>query len=88
MASRRRISVCRWTTSPNGRTRRGGPVRPTVPTAAPSSRIGSVRLPALSEREAVLDALRDAGGNRSKAAQTLGIGRTTLYRKLREFGID
>jgi transcriptional regulator of acetoin/glycerol metabolism len=45
-------------------------------------------LMAAAEREAVLDALRDAGGNRSKAAQTLGIGRTTLYRKLREFGID
>lgn len=40
-----------------------------------------------AEREAVADALRAAGGNRSHAAQTLGIGRNTLYRKMREFGI-
>ncbi|MFC4949223.1 sigma-54-dependent Fis family transcriptional regulator [Pseudonocardia sp. GCM10023141] len=41
-----------------------------------------------AEREAVADALRTAGGNRSRAAQALGIGRNTLYRKMREFGIS
>lgn len=41
-----------------------------------------------AEREAVAEALRAAGGNRSRAAQALGIGRNTLYRKMREFGID
>jgi transcriptional regulator of acetoin/glycerol metabolism len=40
-----------------------------------------------AEREAVADALRAAGGNRSRAAAALGIGRNTLYRKMREFGI-
>jgi sigma-54 dependent transcriptional regulator, acetoin dehydrogenase operon transcriptional activator AcoR len=40
-----------------------------------------------AERAAVAGALRAAGGNRSRAAQALGIGRTTLYRKMREFGI-
>ncbi|WP_308257913.1 sigma-54-dependent Fis family transcriptional regulator [Pseudonocardia lacus] len=40
-----------------------------------------------AEREAVAEALRAAGGNRSRAAQALGIGRNTLYRKMREFGI-
>jgi sigma-54 dependent transcriptional regulator, acetoin dehydrogenase operon transcriptional activator AcoR len=40
-----------------------------------------------AERDAVLDALRAAGGNRSRAARALGIGRTTLYRKMREFGL-
>jgi transcriptional regulator of acetoin/glycerol metabolism len=40
-----------------------------------------------AEREAVAAALRAAGGNRSRAAQALGIGRNTLYRKMREFGI-
>ena len=39
-----------------------------------------------AEREAVTAALRAAGGNRSRAAQALGIGRNTLYRKMREFG--
>ncbi|GAA4786207.1 transcriptional regulator MimR [Actinomycetospora chlora] len=40
-----------------------------------------------AERDAVAAALREAGGNRSRAAAALGIGRTTLYRKLREFGL-
>ena len=40
-----------------------------------------------AERQAVAEALRAAGGNRSRAAQALGIGRNTLYRKMREFGI-
>jgi sigma-54 dependent transcriptional regulator, acetoin dehydrogenase operon transcriptional activator AcoR len=35
----------------------------------------------------VAAALRAAGGNRSRAARALGIGRNTLYRKMREFGI-
>jgi transcriptional regulator of acetoin/glycerol metabolism len=40
-----------------------------------------------AERKAVAEALRAAGGNRSRAAAALGIGRNTLYRKMREFGI-
>jgi transcriptional regulator of acetoin/glycerol metabolism len=40
-----------------------------------------------AEREAVAAALRAAHGNRSRAAGALGIGRTTLYRKMREFGL-
>jgi transcriptional regulator of acetoin/glycerol metabolism len=40
-----------------------------------------------AEREAVAEALRAAGGNRSRAARALGIGRNTLDRKMREFGI-
>lgn len=41
-----------------------------------------------SERAAITDALREAGGNRAEAARILGIGRTTLYRKLRSLRID
>lgn len=40
-----------------------------------------------AERDAVAGALRAAGGNRSRAAAALGIGRNTLYRKMRGFGI-
>ena len=40
------------------------------------------------ERDAILLALRDAGGNRVQAAATLGIARSSLYRKLKTFGID
>ncbi|MBB1035602.1 hypothetical protein G6031_14600 [Dietzia sp. CQ4] len=46
------------------------------------SRIESV------QRAEIVSALRESGGNRSAAATLLGIGRTTLYRKLRELGID
>lgn len=39
------------------------------------------------ERERLLDALRETGGNRTDAAELLGISRTTLWRKLKEHGI-
>lgn len=41
-----------------------------------------------SEREAILSALREAGWNKSRAAEILGIGRTTLYRKVRSLKIS
>ncbi len=37
------------------------------------------------ERTAILAALRETAGNRRKAAERLGIGERTLYRKLREY---
>ena len=40
------------------------------------------------EREAILQALEDAGGNRSLAAQALGIDRTTLWRKLQAMSLE
>lgn len=41
-----------------------------------------------AERTEILAALRQSDGNRSKAASLLGIGRTTLYRKLNALGIE
>jgi DNA-binding NtrC family response regulator len=41
-----------------------------------------------AEKEAIQEMLSKAGGNREKAAELLGIGRTTLYRKLKQYGID
>ncbi|MFI7020206.1 helix-turn-helix domain-containing protein [Streptomyces sp. NPDC050164] len=38
-----------------------------------------------AERAAILDALRRHGGNKARAAAALGIGRATLYRKLRGY---
>jgi DNA-binding NtrC family response regulator len=40
------------------------------------------------EREAIAIALREVGGNRRKAAERLGIGERTLYRKIKEYGIE
>jgi sigma-54 dependent transcriptional regulator, acetoin dehydrogenase operon transcriptional activator AcoR len=40
------------------------------------------------ERDAIVKALRDASGNRVQAAATLGIARSSLYRKLKSFGIS
>lgn len=39
------------------------------------------------EREAILDALEQHGGNRRRAAEHLGIGERTLYRKLKLYSI-
>lgn len=41
-----------------------------------------------AEREAIIIALGNSNGNRSAAATSLGIGRTTLYRKIREHRIE
>jgi two-component system response regulator HydG len=39
------------------------------------------------EKEAILDAIRVLNGDKLQAAKLLGIGKTTLYRKLKEYGI-
>jgi two-component system, NtrC family, response regulator AtoC len=52
--------------------------------SAPPS-LDSCRL--VAEREAILDALRRCGNNRTKAARVLGVSRRTLYNKLEECGL-
>ena len=39
-------------------------------------------------REQLLQALRQANGNRSKAGKLLGISRATFYRRLQKYGLD
>jgi len=39
------------------------------------------------ERDAILGAIRTLHGDKLQAAKLLGIGKTTLYRKLKEYGI-
>ena len=38
------------------------------------------------EKRAILSALQSTHGDKLKAADLLGIGKTTLYRKLKEYG--
>lgn len=48
---------------------------------------GAVTPLAELERQAILDALRCLKGDKLAAAKLLGIGKTTLYRKLKEYGL-
>ena len=41
----------------------------------------------VAERDAIVAALRDSGGNRVRAAAALGMARSSLYRKVRAYGI-
>jgi len=40
------------------------------------------------EKQMILDALFSSGGRRNKAAETLGWGRSTLWRKMKHYGIE
>ena len=40
---------------------------------------------AVKERDAIFDAIRLTNGDKLEAARLLGIGKTTLYRKLKEY---
>jgi DNA-binding NtrC family response regulator len=52
---------------------------PSVPSVIPLSEL---------ERRAILNALEYTKGDRAVAAHLLGIGRTTLYRKLKEYNLE
>jgi DNA-binding NtrC family response regulator len=66
-----------------------GDVIPDAPEAATVAAPPSVATAVLTmdeiERRAILDALDRTGGNRTQAAETLGIGLRTLQRKLKEY---
>jgi len=40
------------------------------------------------ERHAILQALEATGGDRARAARLLGIGKTTIYRKVKQYGLE
>lgn len=56
-------------------------VRKAAETAKPS-------LPHKTEREEILDALNKTGGKKSEAARLLHIDRSTLWRKMKHYGLD
>jgi transcriptional regulator of acetoin/glycerol metabolism len=39
------------------------------------------------ERDAIVQSLQDADGNKLRAAKFLGMSRATIYRKIHEYGI-
>jgi two-component system response regulator HydG len=63
--------------------------RRSVAAGEPVSEDGSPQLTTLAdlERQAILGAIRALNGDKLQAAKLLGIGKTTLYRKLKEYGI-
>ncbi|MEQ1857715.1 MAG: sigma-54 dependent transcriptional regulator [Longimicrobiales bacterium] len=73
------------------------PVEPHAPTSAPSEEAvppsGVIVFgPGMTiedmERQAIQAALSEVRGNRRKAAERLGIGERTLYRKIAEYGLE
>ncbi len=41
-----------------------------------------------TQKEALVEALRKAGGNQSKAARLLGVSRVTVWNRMKKYGID
>jgi DNA-binding NtrC family response regulator len=66
-----------WLSPPSG--------SPNSPELLPSAPVIPI---AELERRAILHALDYTGGDRAVAAHLLGIGRTTLYRKLKEYKVE
>jgi len=72
------------TTVANPRTERAA--TPIGPVANAQNLLRPVEPLAEVEKRAILNAIRYTKGDRTVAAALLGIGRTTLYRKLKEYG--
>ena len=63
------------------------PVKAAVGADTPSSEEQQMSWPAL-ERQMILNALIQSKGKRIKAAEILGWGRSTLWRKMEQYRID
>jgi DNA-binding NtrC family response regulator len=59
-----------------------------VPHTQPPLHDHGVTSIAALEKQAILSTIRQLKGDKLMAARLLGIGKTTLYRKLKEYGID
>ncbi|RZT87816.1 transcriptional regulator of acetoin/glycerol metabolism [Pseudonocardia sediminis] len=58
-----------------------------LPASCQSAPRGTLRPVDEAERDAIVAALRASGGNRAAAAAALGVARSTLYRKIAQYGI-
>ena len=70
-----------------GATIRAVHLPPELSRTAGGGRLQEVPLHSPQEKELLAAALQRAGWNRSRAARRLGIDRTTLWRKIREYGL-
>ncbi|HVI08319.1 MAG TPA: helix-turn-helix domain-containing protein, partial [Candidatus Binatia bacterium] len=61
-----------------------------VPAEAGESMLPEVGTPRLDavERQTIVKVLKETNGDKVVAARILGIGKTTIYRKLKEYGVD
>ena len=65
----------------------------TTPVSVPAEKVAEYRSEppppqTLREDEKIIEALRQANGNRAKAAKILGIARSTLYRQMQRYNIS
>jgi DNA-binding NtrC family response regulator len=58
------------------------------PGASSSAEVPDLTLMEAMERNAILQMLKDTGGNKLETAKRLGIGRQTLYNKIKMYGIE
>ncbi|WP_045221405.1 sigma-54 interaction domain-containing protein [Desulfonatronum thioautotrophicum] len=60
-----------------------------VPTRGPTESVSAPSCPAEDDQKIqLINALRQAGGNKSQVARTLGINRVTVLNRMRKYGID
>jgi DNA-binding NtrC family response regulator len=59
------------------------------PKVNPAPDVGHASLPTMEnmERDLIVKALRECGGNKGRAADMLGVGRKTIYRKIKKYNI-
>jgi PAS domain S-box-containing protein len=60
----------------------------TIPEGAPAAVSMTTGMADPAKKRALLDALRQAGGNRSEAARILGVSRVTVWKQIKKYGID
>ena len=63
-------------------------VSPTAPVTEEANAVGNFTLMEAMERNTITQMLKETGGNKLETAKRLGIGRQTLYNKIRAYGIE
>lgn len=61
------------------------PAPPSAPTPPPTPQPQAL---GLSQRDALVEALRRTGGNQTRAAKLLGVNRVTVYNRMKKYGLE